>query len=169
MGTAATTNEKVGRLIDYLVARDPDTVQTAVTALVLLGRPAVSEMIRRIDDRREMAVKVVSFKNTDPSAFEAVAQLGVSKVIDCLNLILSYIEHKNVGHIQPPEFDSENNDFERGVEAQRDAVAAGWRRDLAQSPRAPDAPRKSLPAPRSLSGRIGAPFRCGAAVFCHHG
>jgi FMN phosphatase YigB (HAD superfamily) len=59
-------------------------VQVPVTALVLLGHPAVPEIIRQVDDRREMLVKVIVFENRHPEAFEAVAQLGVAKVIDCL-------------------------------------------------------------------------------------
>ena len=103
--TDATNNDTVGRLIDSLVASDRETVQAAVTALVLLGRPAVPEMIRRIDDRREMPVKVVALDNTEPSAFEAVAHLGVDKVIDCLNLILTSTERKIVGHIDADPVD----------------------------------------------------------------
>ena len=51
---------------------------------MVLGHPAVPEIIRRVDDRGEMLVKVIGFENRPPEAFEAVAQLGVAKVIDCL-------------------------------------------------------------------------------------
>ena len=167
--TDATNNDTVGRLIDSLVASDRETVQAAVTALVLLGHPAVPEMIRRIDDRREMPVKVVALDNTEPSAFEAVAHLGVDKVIDCLNLILTSTERKIVGHIDADPVDPNDAGSKHSAEAQRDAVAAGWRRHLAGLSHTPPAPGKSLPLPGSCSRAITLPLRRRAEIHRQDG
>src|SRR5271157_5441027 len=56
MGPNTPIDTKVSRLIDRLVLRDRDQVQAAVTALDMLGPPAVPAIIQRIDDRRNMKV-----------------------------------------------------------------------------------------------------------------
>jgi hypothetical protein len=65
---------KVRLLIERLVSTDRSEVQRAVTALVLLGPEAVPEMTRRIDDRREMAVHTIAFRDRSPQAFEAAVR-----------------------------------------------------------------------------------------------
>jgi hypothetical protein len=149
MGPKTPINTKVDRLIDRLVLRDRNQVQAAVTALTMLGQPAVLAIIRRIDDQRAMPAGSIAFENRSVNAFEAVAQYGVFKVVDCLNLVLNDITGESFGFIgvlldstpDSPEF-----------AAQRRAIIAGWRGYLVRKHASPPAPGKSLPVaepPRS--------------------
>jgi hypothetical protein len=82
---------KVDRLIDRLLLRDGDEVQAAVTAITMLGQPAVPAIIRRIDDRRPTSLQGIAFENRSANAFEAVRQYGVAQVVDCLGYVLNDI------------------------------------------------------------------------------
>jgi hypothetical protein len=136
---------KVRLLIDRLVLPDRKQVQCAVTALVLLGPRAVPEMVRRIDDRRKMVVRVIAFRNHSPDAFEAVAQLDVREVIDCLNYILTGSTGEQFGSTDMwVGFGRTERDVQRHADAQRAAIVKGWRGYIAR-PRATSAPGKSLP------------------------
>jgi len=150
MGPNTPIDTKVARLIDRLVLRDRRQVQAAVTAMIMLGSPAVPAIIGRIDDRRDMPVRVVAIENRFPGAFEAVRQPGFVKVIDCLDLVLNDITGEYFGSIDVifagdpdrPEFD-----------VQRRAMIAGWRGYLAQKRATPRAPGKSLPAAEPTQAR----------------
>jgi hypothetical protein len=142
MGPDTPVDTKVAQLIERLVLRDRAEVQAAVTALVLLGPPAVPAIIRRMDDRRDMPVRAVGFENRAVDAFEGVRWPGFVKVIDCLDLVLNDITGESFGQIDlmfagdpdRPEYDS-----------QRSAMVAGWQAYLARKATAPRAPGKSLP------------------------
>jgi hypothetical protein len=154
MGPNTPIDTKVARLIDRLVLRDRDQVQAAVTALTMLGQPAVPAIIRRMDDRRDMPVGAVSFENRSINAFEGVRHLGVGKVVDGLNLVLSDITGEWFGVVAEPQPDRPE------FGAQRNAIVAGWRGYLARKRAMPRAPGKS-PAlaeptqPRRGNGRNG--------------
>jgi hypothetical protein len=113
-----------------------------VTAPTILGQPAVPAIIRRLDDRREMAVQQIVFENRFAGAFEAVRQVGALRVVDCLDLIINGLtgEHFGqiasigVGDLDRPEFDAE-----------RKAIVAGSRGYLARKEAMPRVPSKSLP------------------------
>jgi hypothetical protein len=137
----------VARLIDRLVINDRAQVQTAVTALVMLGESAVPAIVRRIDDRREMKWKAVSFENTSPDAFEGIAHYGAEDVLECLDYVLSRL----TGHIvdvgpRRLEESPGSVDDRREADAQRAALVAGWRKYLVERQTMPPAPRKSLPS-----------------------
>jgi hypothetical protein len=145
MGPDMPIDAKVARLTDRLVLRDRDQVQAAVTALDMLGQPAVPSIIRRIDDRRPMPVGAISFENRFPNAFEAVRHLGVARVVDALNLILNDITGESAGSIvvdAGPKGVRDSPD----LEPQRQAVVNGWRAYLARWGATPPVPGKSPPS-----------------------
>jgi hypothetical protein len=152
MGSNTPVDTKVARLLDRLVVRDREEVQTAVTALVMLGSSAVPAIIRRIDDRREMPVRNIGFENRSPNSFEAVRWPGFVKVIDCLDCVLNDITGESFGSIDivfvgdpdRPEFD-----------VQRSAMVDGWRGYLARKQATPRAPGKSLPVTEPTQARYG--------------
>jgi hypothetical protein len=170
-GPTTPIDKKVAHLIDSLAASDRDRVQTAVTALVLLGNPAVPDMIRRVDDGRDMLVKVIVFENRSPEAFEAVAQLGVAKVIDCLNIILTVSTGHIAGPVDLPSLNFSRAEPGRGTDALRNALVKDWREYLARLQAAPRASGKSLPSSsrrygtagpdRGLPSTMAEPPRCG--------
>jgi hypothetical protein len=141
MGPNTPIDAKVARLIDRLVLRDRDQVQAAVTALTMLGQPAVPAIIRWMDDRRDMPARAISFENRAVDAFEGVRHLGVGKVVDGLNLVLSDITGEWFGVVDT-EFEPDRPEFD----AQRDAIVAGWRGYLARRNATPPVPGKSFPA-----------------------
>jgi hypothetical protein len=143
MGPNATIDTKVSRLIDRLVLRDHDQVQAAVTALTMLGQPAVPAIIRRIDDRRNMLVQHIAFENRFAGAFEAARQYGAIKVVDCLEHVLNDITGESFGHVDIIGFGDPDR---REYDAQRNAIVAGWRGYLARQRAMPRAPRKSHPS-----------------------
>ena len=99
MGSNTTIDTKVSRLIDRLVLRDHAQVQATVTALTMLGQPAVPAIIQHIDDRRNMLVQHIAFENRFVGAFEAVRQYGVIKIVDCLAHVLDDITGESFGHV----------------------------------------------------------------------
>jgi hypothetical protein len=123
-----------------LVSTDRSEVQRAVSALVLLGPDAVPEMIRRIDDRRRMAVHAIAFRDRSPQAFEAAVQYEVQEVVDCLHHILSASTGERFGLIdlmaRPGVTKAE---MQNKVDAQRASEVEKWRGYLARSrgPRVP--------------------------------
>jgi hypothetical protein len=134
---------KVAQLIDRLASRDREQIQAAITALLMLGRPAVPAIIQRMDDRREM-VDVIVFENRAPNAFEAVAQYGSAQVVDGLPYVLNWITGEYFGFIDVDlGFDFKD---QREADAQRDRVVAGWRGYLARLKATPQAPSKTMPA-----------------------
>jgi len=147
MGPSTSIDTKVARLIDRLAKGDHVEVQAAVTALVILGRPAVPAIVRRIDDRRDIKAQSVAFENRFPDAFEAVAQYGVAKVVDCLDHVLSYVTGVSFGFIDDKsmDFDLKDAEAQRRANATRDAMVAGWRGYVAGRRPTPRAPGKSLP------------------------
>lgn len=148
-----SVDAKVARLIDRLVLEDRAQVQTAATALLLLGRPAVPAIIRRIDDRRRMPVGYLSFENTSPRAFEGLSHYGVHEVVDALSMILSEITGESSLFL-PIDFAAPGSgDLDRG----RAEVVAGWRDYLARIQGPPRAPGKRLPPVRSISAVVMPP------------
>ncbi len=155
MGPNVPIDGKVARLIDRLALRDRDQVQAAVTALEMLGPPAVPSMIRRIDDRRPMPVGVIEFENRAPDAFEGVRHLGVARVVDALNLILNSVTGEDVGTIVVDDGPGGGGDNPR-LDPQREAVVNGWRAYLARQTRTPPVPGKTPPVPgKSLPAASG--------------
>jgi hypothetical protein len=146
MGPNMPIDAKVARLIDRLALRDRQQVQAAVTALEMLGQPAVPSMIRRIDDRRPMPVGVIGFENRSPDAFEGVRHIGVARVVDALNLILSDITGEDVGTIVVDNGPGGGGDSPN-LDSQRQAVVNGWRTYLARRDRTPRVPGKMPPVP----------------------
>lgn len=145
MGPNMSIDGKVARLIGRLVLRDHDQVQATVTALEMLGQPAVPSMIRRIDDRRPMPVGTISFENRSPDAFEGVRHLGVARVIDALNLILYDLTGENVGTIVVDNGPGGGGDSPN-LDPQRRAVVNGWRAYLARRDKTLPVPGKTLPS-----------------------
>lgn len=144
---------KVAQLIDRLVLNDRDRVQAAITALTILGPPAVPSIVRRIDDRRDMTVGAASFENKFPGAFEGVRHLGVLKVIDCLNLVLNDLTGESYGFVTN-DMDSPRPDEPKRraeLDKQRAAMIAGWRGYLARIQAPPRVSGKSLPAPGKVA------------------
>lgn len=138
---------KVAQMIERLVLKDRDQVQAAITALTMLGPPAVPAIVRRIDDRRDMAVGAVAFENKFPGAFEGVRHLGVLKVIDCLNLVLNDLTGESYAYISN-DLDSPSPDEPKRraeLDKQRAAMIAGWRGYVARIQAPPQVPSKSLP------------------------
>ncbi len=145
METDPPIDMKVARLVDRLVIRDRDQVQAAVTALVMLGPPAVPALIiQRIDDRRNMKVHTATFENRFPDAFEAVAQLGVEQVIDCLNLVLSDITAESFGFVDV-DFQPDSPSTRHRNDENRKLMIVGWNGYLRRLRGIPHAPGKSLP------------------------
>ncbi len=152
IGPNTSTDKKVERLIAELLSSDRNRVQAAVTALTMVGKPAVPAIIRRIDDRRDMRVRVIVFENRSPDAFEAVGQYGVFQVVDCLNMVLNDITGEQFGFVDGsiditpdrPELD-----------VQRAVIIAGWRGFFARNQGTPRAPGKSLPLPEPSQSRPG--------------
>src|SRR5829696_3895280 len=126
MGQKTPIDTKVAWLIDRLAIGDHEQVQVAVTALTMLGRPAGPAIIRRMDDRREMPVRGVSFVNRSPNSFEGLRHYGVEKIVDCLDDVLNDITGESFGSIDvgggPHGPDPA---LWREREAQRTAVVAG--------------------------------------------
>jgi hypothetical protein len=152
MGAKTPINTKVDRLIDRLVLRDRNQVQAAVTALTMLGQPAVPAIIRRLDDQRDMPAGSIAFENRSANAFEAVAQYGVFKVVDCLNQVLSYITGESFGFIDGSmDMTPDSAEFA----AHRRAIIAGWRGYLVRKHASPPAPGKSLPLAKPPQSRGG--------------
>jgi len=144
METDTPIDTKVARLVDRQVIRDRDQVQAAVTALVMLGPPAVPAIIQRIDDRRNMTVHTATFENRSPDAFEAVAHLGVEQVIDCLNLVLSDITSESFGFVDV-DFQPVSPSPRHRNDENRKAMIVGWNGYLRRLRGIPHAPGKSLP------------------------
>jgi uncharacterized protein (TIGR03067 family) len=141
MGPDTAIDTKVGRLIDRLVLRDHDQAQAAVTALTMLGKPAVPAIIRRIDDRRAMSVHGIAFENRAVDRFEAVRQYGTLKVVDCLDYVLNDITGESFGNVGIVSFrDADRPEFD----TQRSAIVAGWRGYLSRVRPTRRAPGKSL-------------------------
>jgi hypothetical protein len=140
MGPNMPIDTKVARLIDRLVLRDRDQVQAAATALTLLGQSAVPAIIRRMDDWRDMMVGAISFENRAVDAFEGVRYLAVGKVVDGLDLVLNDITGEFIDAVDEFRLDRPE------VDAQRDAIVAGWRGYLARRNATPPVPGKSFPA-----------------------
>ena len=152
LGPLKSIDEKVGRLIDRLVLDDGAKVQAAVDALVELGQPAVPAIIRRMDDRRAMKVRTVSFVNKAPDAFEGLRHYGVEQVVDVLDDVLNDITGRSLGHIDTPvsirppiENSPDEVARKRRADPQRDAVVAGWKRYLVGLSLMPRVPSKSMP------------------------
>ncbi|MHB1558692.1 MAG: hypothetical protein ACYC61_14635 [Isosphaeraceae bacterium] len=155
MGPNLPIDGKVARLIDRLALRDRDQVQAAVTALEMLGQPAVPSMIHRIDDRRPMPVGVIEFENRSPDAFEGVRHLGVARVVDALNLILYDLTGEDVGTIVADNGPDGGGDSPN-LDPQRQAVVNGWRAYLARQGKMPPVPGKTPPVPgKSLPSADG--------------
>ncbi|WP_210420259.1 hypothetical protein [Aquisphaera giovannonii] len=142
MGPGTPIDAKVARLIDRLSLRDRVHTQAAATALIMLGRPAVPSIVRRMDDRRD--VGILSFENRSPDAFEGVRHMGLPKVVDCLDEILSEITGEPVGSMAAGG---------REPGTARDERVAAWTEYLARM--SPPVPAKSLPAlrPAARPGR----------------
>ncbi len=144
MGSNTPIDTKVARLIDRLVLRDPNQVQAAITALTMLGPPAVPSIFRRLDDRRDMPVRGVSFENRGPGSFERVRHHGVEKVIDCLDHVLTDISGGPYW-LDDEGINYNGLDFALMREEPRSAKVAAWRRFLARSQAHTRPPSKSLP------------------------
>jgi hypothetical protein len=145
MGPDTPIETKVARLIDRLVLRDRDQVQAAITALTMLGEPAVPAIIRRIDDRRDMPIGGISFENRAVDAFEGVRHYGVEEVVDALDDVLNDITGEIVGPAGG-EPGPEASPARPGFAPRRQAIVDGWRRYLARRNATPPVPGKSLPA-----------------------
>jgi hypothetical protein len=104
----------------------------------------------RIDDRRDVPVRVVAFENLFPDAFEAVRQPGFVKVIDCLDLVLNDITGESSGSI---DIIFAGDPDRPELDVQRGAMIAGWRGYLARKQATPCARGKSLPAAKPTRAR----------------
>ena len=146
VGPNTPIETKVTRLIDQLVLGDYEQVQTAVTALTMLGPAAVPAIIRRMDDRRDMPVRGIAFANRSPNSFEGLRHYGVAKVVDCLDAVLNDITGESFGSIDL-SFGPHGPDPTRLREhnAQRSTSVAAWRGYLAHLQATPRPPTKSLP------------------------
>lgn len=155
MGPQVSADAKVARLIDQLTSDDGGHVQTAVTALVMLGRSAIPSIVKRVDDRRAMRMHSIAFENS-PQAFEAVAQYGCAQVVDCLNLVLVVLTGERCGFIDI-SIDFDFND-QRAADLARKEIVNCWRRYLAREKPTLRVPTKSLPMAESPSRASGASF-----------
>lgn len=97
-GPTVDIDTTVKRLIDQLVLDDPTRVHDAINALVEIGPRAVPAIIRRMDDRRDMKVRGISFVNP-PQAFEGIRHYGVEKVVDALDDVPNHITGYSPGRI----------------------------------------------------------------------
>jgi hypothetical protein len=81
-------DRRVGDLVERLASRDRAAVQAALDELGSLGDRALPSIIRRLDDRREVNVGLVSIATKGPNAFEALAAYRPLKVVDCLCILI---------------------------------------------------------------------------------
>ena len=147
IGPGGDLDARVGRLIDRLALGDGAQVQSAVDALVVLGRPAVPAMIRRLDDRRPMKVSGLMYVNDFPGAFEGIRHYPALKVVDALTQVLNDITGSDLPMILPDTIRSSHRwrtpQVDRALDPQRDRAVAAWRASLDGRPAGPRPPSKS--------------------------
>lgn len=107
------TDEVVAAAIERLAGEE---AQAGADALTDLGDKALPSIIARLDDRRPMKDRGISFKNASPEAFEAVRHYSPKQVVDALSAVLNRITGEHF-------FGISNG----APDAQRDREIAAWR------------------------------------------
>ena len=116
-----TTDQRVATLIQRMLNKK--TEQGAFTDLEALGCEAVPEIIRQMDDRRDLPDPRKSLRNKSPDAFEGLRHYGPRKIVDALAAILNQITGRDFGFIS-----------NGATEPERRKAVQGWRDFLRQTP-----------------------------------
>ena len=98
---------------DMLVA---SKAESAFVNLERLGKPAIPTIICQMDDRRELAIKSITFKNNFPNSTEKSRHYTPQVVTDVLAAILNQVTWNSFGYI-----------FDGASEEERISVINGWR------------------------------------------
>ena len=98
---------------DMLVA---SKAESAFVNLERLGKPAIPTIICQMDDRRELAIKSITFKNNFPNSTEKSRHYTPQVVTDVLAAILNQVAWNSFGYI-----------FDGASEEERISVINGWR------------------------------------------
>lgn len=104
----------VARLIDRAV--QADSQRQSFAALEALGCRAVPALIRRLDDRRRLPSRSLSFANASPGAFEGLRHYSPELMVDALAGLLNQITGRDFGAI-----------YNGASEAERARTVQGWR------------------------------------------
>lgn len=103
---------EVARLIESVIV--PESAGDALCRLLLLGPEGVPALIRRMDDRRRIALPHVSLF-APPDYFEALVHYKPETVVDLVSVVLSYAVGESFGFIA-----------NGGSESKRRKVVDGW-------------------------------------------
>lgn len=98
---------------DMLVA---SKAESAYVNLERLGKSAIPTIICQMDDRRELAIKSITFKNKSPDGTEKTWHYTPQVVTDVLAATLNFVSWNSFGYI-----------FDGASEEERVSVINGWR------------------------------------------
>jgi hypothetical protein len=98
---------------DMLVA---SKAESAYVNLERLGKSAIPTIICQMDDRRELAIKSITFKNKSPDGTEKTWHYTPQVVTDALAATLNFVSWNSFGYI-----------FDGASEEERVSVINGWR------------------------------------------
>lgn len=115
--STAAMDKKIAALIGKMVNKA--TEQKAFADLESLGCPAVSSIIRQMDDRRKLPDPNIALRNKSPQAFEAKRFYGPKQVVDALAAILNQITGQDFGVI-----------YNGATDTERTAAIHGWQEYL---------------------------------------
>ncbi|MCX6619641.1 MAG: hypothetical protein NTY38_00895 [Acidobacteria bacterium] len=103
---------------------DARTEQDAFRDLEALGCPAVSAIIRHMDDWRTLPDRTIALRNKSPNAFEAARFYTPAKVVDAVAAILNQITGRSFGFI-----------YNGGTDSERASAVRGWSEFLRRAPK----------------------------------
>ena len=90
--------------------------ESAYVNLERLGKSAIPTIICQMDDRRELAIKSITFKNKSPDGTEKTWHYTPQVVTDALAATLNFVSWNSFGYI-----------FDGASEEERVSVINGWR------------------------------------------
>jgi len=109
----------IARQVDGLVSgltADPDRQRENLAMLERLGLDAVPAIVARLDDRRPLPERSVSFANRSSGAFEGVRHYSPEQVVDALAALLNQLTGESFGL-----------SYNRATDAERSHAVRAWR------------------------------------------